>query len=282
MYQAKSSGRNCVRFYDAVLQKQTDAYEALRLDIYQAVDEQQFQLYYQIQTDKYSHPIGAEALIRWQHPKRGMINPTEFIPVAESNDIIIKIGYWVLDNACLQIAAWSHDVLTRDLVLAVNVSGKEFNQPEFVDIVTSLIKKHGINPSRLKLELTESVALNNFEQAILKLTALNIVVGIKLSLDDFGTGYSSLSYLKKLPIHQIKIDQSFIRDMDTDLNSLDTKMLKTIIDMAHNFDLDVIAEGVETDIQLALLKQLGCMSYQGYLFSKPVPIEAFEALLKNR
>ena len=281
MYQAKSSGRNCVRFYDAVLQKQTDTYDALRFDIYQAVEEQQFQLYYQIQTNKDSHPIGAEALIRWQHPKRGMVNPAEFIPIAEDNSIIIKIGYWVLDSACLQIAAWAHDALTRDLVLAVNVSGKEFNQPEFVDIVTSIIKKHNINPSRLKLELTESVALNNFEQAILKLTALNLVVGIKLSLDDFGTGYSSLSYLKKLPIHQIKIDQSFIRDMDTDINSTDAKMLKTIIEMAHNFDLDVIAEGVETDIQLALLKQLGCLSYQGYLFSKPVPIAAFEALLKN-
>lgn len=281
MYQAKSSGRNCVRFYDAVLQKQTDTYDALKFDIYQAVEEQQFQLYYQIQTNKDSHPIGAEALIRWQHPKRGMVNPAEFIPIAEDNSIIIKIGYWVLDSACLQIAAWAHDALTRDLVLAVNVSGKEFNQPEFVDIVTSIIKKHNINPSRLKLELTESVALNNFEQAILKLTALNLVVGIKLSLDDFGTGYSSLSYLKKLPIHQIKIDQSFIRDMDTDINSTDAKMLKTIIDMAHNFDLDVIAEGVETDIQLALLKQLGCLSYQGYLFSKPVPIAAFEALLKN-
>ena len=281
MYQAKSSGRNCVRFYDAVLQKQTDTYDALRFDIYQAVEEQQFQLYYQIQTNKDSHPIGAEALIRWQHPKRGMVNPAEFIPIAEDNAIIIKIGYWVLDSACLQIAAWAHDALTRDLVLAVNVSGKEFNQPEFVDIVTSIIKKHNINPSRLKLELTESVALNNFEQAILKLTALNLVVGIKLSLDDFGTGYSSLSYLKKLPIHQIKIDQSFIRDMDTDINSTDAKMLKTIIEMAHIFDLDVIAEGVETDIQLALLKQLGCLSYQGYLFSKPVPIAAFEALLKN-
>ena len=281
MYQAKNSGRNCVRFYDAVLQKQMAAYDALRLDLYQALEEQRFQLYYQIQVNQDSTPIGAEALIRWQHPKRGMVNPAEFIPVAEGNAIILKIGYWVLDNACLQLAAWSHDVLTRDLVLAVNVSGKEFNQPEFVEIVKSLIKKHRIKPSRLKLELTESVALENFEQAILKLIALKLVVGVKLSLDDFGTGYSSLSYLKKLPIHQIKIDQSFIRDMDTDLNSTDAKMLKTIIDMTHNFNLDVIAEGVETETQLALLKQLGCLCYQGYLFSKPLPIEAFEALLKN-
>ena len=281
MYQAKQSGRNCIRFYDALLQKQMAAYEALRFDLAQALAKEQFQLYYQLQINQDSHPIGAEALIRWQHPKRGWVNPAEFIPIAEDDDVIIKIGYWVLDNACLQIAAWSHDELTRDLVLAVNVSGKEFKQPQFVEIVSSLIKKHQINPSRLKIELTESVALDNFEQAIVKIVALKEVVGIKLALDDFGTGYSSLSYLKKLPIHQIKIDQSFIRDMDTDFNSTDAKMVKTIIDMAHNFDLDVLAEGVETKTQLALLKQLGCMSYQGYLFSKPIPIADFTVLLQH-
>ncbi len=281
MYQAKNSGRNCVRFYDAVLQKQMAAYDAMRLDIYQALDEHQFQLYYQIQIDHNSQPIGAEALIRWQHPKRGLVNPTEFIHIAEDNTNIMKIGYWVLDSACQQIAAWSHHALTQDLVLAVNVSGKEFNQPDFIEILTSIIKKHRIEPSRLKLELTESVALDNFEQAILKIIDLNIIIGIKLALNDFGTGFSSLSYLKNLPIHQVKIDQSFIRDMDTSINSTDTKMVKTIIDMAHNFDLDVIADGLETDVQLALLKKLGCTSFQGYLFSKPLPIDAFEALLKT-
>ena len=281
MYQAKNSGRNCVRFYDAELQKQMAAYETLRLDLYQALDKHQFQLYYQIQINQDSHPIGAEALIRWQHPSRGLVNPAEFIPVAENNTLITKIGYWVLDQACLQIAAWSRHALTRNLILAVNVSAKEFKQPKYVEIVNSLIKKHDIKPSCLKLEITEGVALENFEQAIVEMLALKVVVGIKLSLDDFGTGFSSLSHLKKLPINQVKIDQSFIRDMDTDPESKDARMVKTIIDMAHNFDLDVIAEGVETEIQLALLKQLGCLSYQGYLFSKPVPIAVFEALLKN-
>ena len=281
MYQAKNSGRNCVRFYDAELQKQMAAYETLRLDLYQALDKHQFQLYYQIQINQDAHPIGAEALIRWQHPSRGLVNPAEFIPVAENNTLITKIGYWVLDQACLQIAAWSRHALTRNLILAVNVSAKEFKQPKYVEIVNSLIKKHDIKPSCLKLEITEGVALENFEQAIVEMLALKVVVGIKLSLDDFGTGFSSLSHLKKLPINQVKIDQSFIRDMDTDPESKDARMVKTIIDMVHNFDLDVIAEGVETEIQLALLKQLGCFSYQGYLFSKPVPIAVFEALLKN-
>jgi diguanylate cyclase (GGDEF)-like protein/PAS domain S-box-containing protein len=281
MYQAKNSGRNCVHFYDVVLQKQVATYNALKFDLVQALAEQQFQLHYQIQIDQNSNPIGAEALIRWQHPKRGIVPPAEFIPVAEDSGLILKIGNWVLDRACLQIAAWSHHPLTRDLVLSVNVSGKEFKQPEFAEIVKSLIKKHRIKPSCLKLELTESVALDNFEQAIAEMLVLKVGVGVKLSLDDFGTGFSSLSCLKKLPINEVKIDQSFIRNMDTDTNSIDAKMVKTIIDMAHNFNLDVMAEGVETNTQLALLKNLGCLNYQGYLFSKPVPIDAFEALLKN-
>jgi len=281
MYQAKNSGRNCVRFYDAELQKKMAAYDALRLDLHQALDKHEFQLYYQIQINQNSHPIGAEALVRWQHPSRGLVSPAEFIPIAENNTLITKIGYWVLDQACLQIAIWSRHALTRNLMLAVNVSAKEFKQPQYVEIVKSLIKKHGIKPSCLKLEITESVALENFELVIVEMLALKVVVGVKLSLDDFGTGFSSLSHLKKLPINQVKIDQSFIRDMDTDPDSKDAKMVKTIIDMAHNFDLDVIAEGVETEIQLGLLKQLGCLSYQGYLFSKPVPISAFESLLNE-
>jgi diguanylate cyclase (GGDEF)-like protein len=281
MYQAKNSGRNCVRFYDAELQKKMAAYDALRLDLHQALDKHEFKLYYQIQINQNSHPIGAEALVRWQHPSRGLVSPAEFIPIAENNTLITKIGYWVLDQACLQIAIWSRHALTRNLMLAVNVSAKEFKQPQYVEIVKSLIKKHGIKPSCLKLEITESVALENFELVIVEMLALKVVVGVKLSLDDFGTGFSSLSHLKKLPINQVKIDQSFIRDMDTDPDSKDAKMVKTIIDMAHNFDLDVIAEGVETEIQLGLLKQLGCLSYQGYLFSKPVPISAFESLLNE-
>ena len=281
MYQAKNSGRNCLQFYDAMLQKKVTDYNALKLDLFQALAEQQFLLHYQIQIDHDSYVIGAEALIRWQHPKRGLVNPAEFIPVAEDSDLITKIGYWVLDHACLQLAAWSRHALTRNLILAVNVSAKEFKQPQYVEIVKSLINKHGITPANLKIELTETVDLYNLETAIEEMLALSVIVGIKLSLDDFGTGFSSLSHLKKLPISQVKIDQSFIREMDTDADSKDAKMVKTIIDMAHNFDLDVIAEGVETDTQLTLLRTMGCLSYQGYLFSKPVPIEAFEVLLNR-
>lgn len=277
MYQAKDAGRNRVRFFDPQMQQTVEARIVMESDLRHAIAESQFQLYYQIQIDNEHKPTGAEALIRWVHPTRGMVPPGQFIPVAEDSSLILKIGDWVLDTACRQLAAWCQNEKTRDLVLAINVSAQQFKQADFVEQVKIAIEKYNIEPSHLKLELTESIALDDIDFVIAKMLALKHIIGVELSLDDFGTGYSSLSYLKQLPLDQIKIDQSFVRDMTTDLS--DAVMVKTIIDMAHNFDLNVIAEGVETHAQLDALKKMGCAAYQGYLFSKPVPLIDFESLL---
>jgi diguanylate cyclase (GGDEF)-like protein/PAS domain S-box-containing protein len=276
MYQAKGSGRNAVRFFDQNMQQAVGTRATLESDLRGAVTAQQLQLYYQIQVDHDQRPIGAEALLRWSHPQRGLVSPAQFIPIAEESSLILEIGHWVLDSACQQIALWSHHEQTRHLVLAVNISAQQFKQPDFVEQVAAMLRKYRIEPSRLKLELTESVVLDDKFSVVVKMLALRHGLGVTLSLDDFGTGYSSLSYLKWFSLDQIKIDQSFVRDMTTDAS--DMVMVKTIIDMAQNFGLNVIAEGVETEAQLALLKDNGCMAYQGYLFSKPVPIEEFEKL----
>ena len=276
MYQAKSAGRNKVRFYDPLMQQLVETRSALEDDLRHAISRQQFKLHYQIQVDADERPIGAEALLRWVHPVRGQVSPAEFIPLAEESSLILTIGQWVLETACRQLAAWTQGEGTRSLTLAVNVSARQFRVPEFVEQVVALVRSHQIDPSRLKLELTESVVLGDIDQVVAKMAALR-ELGIHLSLDDFGTGYSSLSYLKQLPLDQIKIDQSFVRDLT--INSTDAVMVKVIIHMAQNFSLNVIAEGVETAAQLAFLKQHGCMAYQGYLFSKPRPIDEFEASL---
>lgn len=279
MYQAKGAGRNKVLFFDPQMQQAVEVRAALESDLRKAIDDQQLQLYYQVQIDQDLRPFGAEALIRWNHPKRGMVSPAQFIPVAEESSLILEIGHWVLDAACQQLANWSRQESTRDLVLAVNVSAGQFKQPDFVEQVKAAVEGYGVEPSRLKLELTESVALDNLDLVVAKMLALKEVLGVRLSLDDFGTGYSSLAYLKRLPLDQIKIDQSFVRDMTTD--SSDLVMVKTIINLAQNFGLNVIAEGVETDEQLALLMAYGCMEFQGYFFSKPVALKEFEALLEK-
>lgn len=279
MYQAKESGRNAVRFFDPQMQASVEERSSMESDLQRAIPDKQFQLYYQIQVDNERHAIGAEALIRWKHPQRGFVSPAVFIPFAEGSPLILEIGKWVLDTACQQIAAWDQSEQTRKLVLAINISAQQFKQPTFVDEVANMIKKYKIDPSRLKLELTESVAVQDIESVIEKMNSLRNDIGVTLSLDDFGTGYSSLSYLKRFPLDQIKIDQSFVRDITTDEN--DGMVVKTIIGMAHNLGLNVIAEGVETEEHLAFLKQNGCIAYQGYLFSKPVPVVEFEALLKK-
>jgi len=207
-----------------------------------------------------------------------MVSPAQFIPLAEETGLILPIGQWVLETACTQLKAWEQDALTRDLVLAVNVSAKQFRQADFVAQVQATVQRHAINPMRLKLELTESMLVENIEDTIATMSALK-EISVQLSLDDFGTGYSSLQYLKKLPLDQLKIDQSFIRDLATD--SSDKAIVRTIIAMAQNLDMDVIAEGVETEENRQFLLDNGCTHYQGYLFSKPVPIEQFEALLKQ-
>ncbi|MCX7192071.1 MAG: EAL domain-containing protein [Proteobacteria bacterium] len=278
MYQAKDAGRNAVRFFDPAMQQAVETHAQLEADLHRALQDQQLYLYYQIQMDGEQRAIGAEALIRWIHPIRGMVPPNHFIPVAEESALILEIGAWVIETACAQLAKWKKDELLCSLILAVNVSAHQFRQRDFVTKLEEVIARFAINPERLKLELTESVVLNDVAAVVTKMHALK-ALGVRLSLDDFGTGYSSLAYLKQLPLDQLKIDQSFVRDICTDPN--DAVMVKTIIDMAKNFRLNVIAEGVETRAQLEFLQQNGCMAYQGYLFSKPVPIDQFERLVQE-
>jgi len=250
----------------------------LQTDLRQAFDEQQFQLYYQIQVDAAQCVLGAETLIRWLHPERGWISPADFIPLAEEIGMIHAIGHWVLETACAQIRAWQHDPQASNLSLSVNVSPKQFFQVDFVSQVQALIQHYAINPCLLKLELTESIFIENIENTIATMIGLS-AMGVTFSLDDFGTGYSSLQYLKKLPLNQLKIDQSFVRDITVD--SGDQAIVCTIIAMAASLNLDVLAEGVETQEQRKFLLDNGCLHYQGYLFGKPVPITQFESLLKS-
>ena len=277
MYQAKQDGRNTLRFFDPKMQETINARATLEGELRNALERQQFHLYYQIQVDDLKQALGAEVLIRWIHPEHGMISPMQFIPLAEETGLILPIGLWVLETACAQLKAWEQNALTRDLVLAVNVSARQFSQADFVVQVQAVVQRFGINPARLKLELTESMLVENVKGIIATMSTLK-EMGIQFSLDDFGTGYSSLQYLQKLPLDQLKIDQSFVRDMAVDAE--DNAIVQTIIAMAKGLKLDIIAEGVETEEQRQLLHYLGCDHYQGYLFGKPVPIAEFEALLK--
>ncbi len=274
MYQAKAAGRNAIRFYDPALQVAIEARIELEDELRHALDKQQFQLYYQVQVDSLRRPLGAEALLRWQHPERGLVSPAQFIPLAEEMGSIVPIGLWVLRTACLQIKSWQNDARSRDLTLAVNVSAKQFRRPDFVANVQCILAETGIQAALLKLELTESVVLENVEDTITKMRELKSL-GVSFSMDDFGTGYSSLQYLKRLPLDQIKIDQSFVRDIVHDPN--DAAIVQTIIVMSEMLGLSVIAEGVETEAQREFLELRGCHAFQGYLFGRPVPIAEFEA-----
>jgi len=276
MYAAKTAGRNTVRFFDPMMQAAVSARTALENDLRSALAEQQFQLYYQIQVQQGQQAVGAEALIRWQHPTRGLVSPFQFIALAEETGLILPIGLWVLQTACEQLQRWQSDPRTADLQLAVNVSARQFRQPNFMEQVCAVLQQTGARPDRLKLELTESLALDNVEDTIAKMTALRNL-GLRFSMDDFGTGQSSLSYLTRLPLDQLKIDQSFVRNIGT--QPTDALIVQTIIGMAHSLGIDVIAEGVETEEQHAFLQRHGCTLCQGYLFSQPVPLEAFERLL---
>ena len=278
MYQAKKAGRNTLRFFDPKMQDTINARAILEDGLRNALAKHEFQLYYQIQVDSSHRPLGAEALIRWMHPERGLVPPVQFIPLAEETGLILPIGQWVLETACTQLKKWQQGDLTRDLVLAVNVSAKQFRQVHFVAQVQAVVQRHAINPALLKLELTESLLLDDVEDTIATMNALS-GIGVQFSLDDFGTGYSSLQYIKQLPLHQLKIDQSFVQDIVFD--SSDKAIVRTIIAMAHSMSFNVIAEGVETEAQRLCLLNKGCTHYQGFLFSKPVPIEQFEALLKR-
>jgi diguanylate cyclase (GGDEF)-like protein/PAS domain S-box-containing protein len=279
MYEAKHAGRNTLRFFDPGMQALLEARMTLESELRHAIIGKEFSLYYQVQVDNTQRVLGAEVLIRWIHPQRGLISPAEFIPITEDTGLILPIGEWVLRTACLQLKKWSETPLTKDLVIAVNVSARQFSQPDFVKLLCKILNQTGANPSLLKLELTESLVMRNVYEAIEKMEALKLF-GIRFSMDDFGTGYSSLSYLKKLPLNQLKIDQSFVRDITTDPS--DAIIIQTIIGMARNLGLNVIAEGVETAAQLKCLELQGCLAYQGYLFGKPVPLDEFEALLNAR
>jgi len=276
MYQSKNSGRNTLRFFDPLMQENINSRATIEEELRKAYDFRQFQLYYQIQVDRLNRPFGAEALIRWMHPERGLISPSVFIPVAEETGLILPIGQWILETACMQLKIWQQNTLTRDLTLSVNVSAKQFRQEQFVEQVQTVVLHNNINPMRLKLELTESLLLENIEETITTMAALR-ALGVRFSLDDFGTGYSSLQYLKRLPLDQLKIDQSFVRDIAVD--DSDKTIVSTIVAMAASLKLNVIAEGVETEVQRQLLLDSGCTHYQGYFFGKPVPIGEFEAML---
>ncbi len=278
MYQAKKSGRNTLRFFDPAMQETINARVALEGELRKALELQQFQLYYQAQVDSSHRTLGVEALIRWVHPERGLVAPAQFIPLAEETGLILPIGRWVLETACAQIKIWQQGELSHAFVLAVNVSAKQFRQADFAVQVQDAVRRHAINPTLLKLELTESLLLENIEETIVKMKVLR-EIGVQFSLDDFGTGYSSLQYLKRLPLNQLKIDQSFVRDLA--VGSSDKAIVRTIIAMAHSLNLEVIAEGVETEEQRQLLLEKGCIHFQGYLFSKPVPIEQLEEKLKQ-
>jgi diguanylate cyclase (GGDEF)-like protein/PAS domain S-box-containing protein len=276
MYQAKKAGRNTMRFFDPNMQVAINTRVDLEGELHKALQHNQFQLYYQIQVDSMARPFGAEVLIRWLHPERGLVPPIHFIPLAEETGLILPIGQWVLETACTQLKTWQNNVLTSELTLSVNVSPKQFHHADFVAQVKSAIKQHAINPMKLKLELTESMLLENIEDTIEKMHALK-EIGVLFSLDDFGTGYSSLQYLKRLPLYQLKIDQSFVKDIVTDDG--DKAIVRTIISMAQSLNMEVIAEGVETEEQRQLLMKKDCKSYQGYLFGKPVTIDEFEKQL---
>jgi len=280
MYEAKACGRNALRFFDPTMQAVLENRSMLEADLRNALAQQNFALFYQIQVNSDNQPIGAEALIRWIHPMRGVVMPEQFISLAEETGLIIPIGFWVLETACVQLKTWEANPLACGLKLAINVSGRQFHQPDFVEQVRRTLIKTGAVPDRLKLELTESVVLDDIDDTIAKMHELKLL-GVKFSMDDFGTGYSSLSYLTQLPMDQLKIDQSFVRNIDT--KHTDAVIVQTIIGMGNTLGMEVIAEGVETEEQRELLYRAGCTRYQGYLLSKPVPLQEFEnALLGPR
>ncbi|MDD2272830.1 MAG: EAL domain-containing protein [Desulfuromonadaceae bacterium] len=277
MYRSKDAGRNTMRFFDSNMETIVMERAALEKDLRVAVKEGQFLLYYQAQVAG-GQLTGAEVLVRWQHPQRGMVSPAEFIPLAEETRLILPLGHWVLETACTQLAIWASQPEMSHLTVAVNVSAHQFHQADFVDQVLAVLQSTGANPQRLKLELTESMLVSNVNLIIEKMFALK-GKGVGFSLDDFGTGYSSLSYLKRLPLDQLKIDQSFVRDVLIDHN--DAAIVRTIIALAQSLGFGVIAEGVETAEQRDFLSSAGCHAYQGYFFSRPLPIESFESFAKQ-
>ena len=279
LYQAKEAGRNTLRFFDTAMHAAIMQRAELESSLREALARQQFLLHFQPQLDAQRRTIGAEVLVRWQHPQRGMVSPAEFIPLLEDTGLIIPLGLWVLETACAQLKRWQGHPATDHLSLAVNVSPRQFHHADFANEVLQVLARTGANPSQLKLELTESLLIEDVEGVIAKMALLKNE-GVRFSLDDFGTGYSSLAHLKRLPLDQLKIDQSFVRDVLVDAN--DATIARTVIALGQSMGLDVIAEGVETEGQHAFLLAHGCDAFQGYLFSRPLPIDAFEQFLRQK
>jgi diguanylate cyclase (GGDEF)-like protein/PAS domain S-box-containing protein len=278
MYQAKAAGRNTLRFFDPQMQAVVSARAALELSLRGALGQNQFLLHYQAQVDQDGQVIGVEALLRWQDPRRGLVPPAEFIPLAEETGLIMPLGLWVLETACQQLVLWADRAELAHLSVAVNVSALQFRQSDFAEQVLAVLARTGARADRLKLELTESLLVSNVDDVVAKMKVLK-ASGVGFSLDDFGTGYSSLSYLKRLPLDQLKIDQGFVRNLLLDAD--DAAIAKMIIALADSLDLEVIAEGVETAAQLEYLAGLGCRRFQGYLFSQALPVQSFEAFVSS-
>jgi diguanylate cyclase (GGDEF)-like protein len=279
MYQAKHAGRNKLSAFNPEMQADIVERAALEAELRQAVINRQFSLHYQIQVDSNDRATGAEVLLRWQHPQRGMISPAEFIPLCEECGLIDELGLWVLNESCTTLQKWAQLPQTCQLTLSVNVSARQFNQSNFVSQIATLLNTRVIDPRLLKLEITESLIMDNVDEVIAIMQQLR-ALGLSFSMDDFGTGYSSLSYIQRLPLTQLKIDQSFVRDLAND--SSDAAIIRTILALSHSLALDVVAEGVETEEQRDYLIANGCQYFQGYLFGKPVPLEAFEQQVSLR
>ncbi|WP_062787945.1 EAL domain-containing protein [Aquitalea pelogenes] len=273
LYQSKDAGRNRVRFFSPTMQAHIEARAQLENALRLGFARKEFLLYYQPQVNQYGQITGAEALLRWQSPERGMVSPAQFIPLAEEMGLILELGEWVLHTACQQLKQWEGQPQFAGLELAVNVSARQFHQPDFVESVQRCLHLSGANPARLKLELTESIVLENLDMVVERMQQLG-ALGIRFALDDFGTGYSSLSYLSRLPLDQLKIDQSFTRQLGQ--NPATSAIVKAILAMSRALGLQVIAEGVETHVQRDFLESHGCYAYQGYLFGKPMPISHWE------
>ena len=262
-----------------VMQADVAATNALEVELRTALAEGQFELHYQPQASAEGRITGAEALVRWNHPRHGIVPPSDFIPLAERTGLILPLGEWVLKQACAQLASWGQRRETAHLRLSVNVSARQFRQPDFVHQVLAIVDRCGIDASRLKIELTESMLVKDIEDVVAKMSELKLR-GVGFSLDDFGTGYSSLSYLKRLPLDQLKIDRAFVNDLPH--NGNDAAIARTVVSLGRTLGLEVLAEGVETESQRGFLSAMGCQAFQGYLFGKPLPLADFDAFLRAR
>jgi EAL domain-containing protein (putative c-di-GMP-specific phosphodiesterase class I) len=274
MSKAKEAGRNTIRFFAPELQANVNARVLLENELRKAIKAEEFKLYFQPQV-RGTRLIGSEALIRWNHPQRGVLAPGAFIELAEDTGLILPMDNWAFWNACEHVAAWAGRNPSGDAPIAVNISGKQFGQPDFVARVLATLDMTGANPASIKLELTETSLVKDFQDVVAKMTELKSH-GLKFSVDDFGTGYSSLAYLKSLPLDQLKIDRAFVKDILVDGPS--GAIAQAIISMGHSMGFSVIAEGVESVEQRDFLIGLGCDCFQGYLYSRPVPADEFERI----